>query len=124
MSHIKSFRDLNVWNKGIQLVCDLYKITNKYPKEEIYGIVSQMQRAAVSIPSNIAEGATRKSKKEYYRFVSISYASSAELETQIEISKRLNYINQDEYIRMLKEIIEIQKMLFKLRESFKDKIII
>ena len=87
---IKSFRDLRVWQAGIELVLAVYELTSKFPRHEVYGLSSQMQRAAVSVPSNIAEGHTRESTKEYLQHLSIAQASLAELETQLEIAKQLN----------------------------------
>ena len=87
-------KDLDVWKKSIEFVTSLYNVTKEYPREELFGLVSQMRRAAVSIPSNIAEGASRKGKTEFKHFLSISLASGAELETQIIISGNLNYIQK------------------------------
>ncbi|HEX3144767.1 MAG TPA: four helix bundle protein [Pyrinomonadaceae bacterium] len=84
---IRSFRDLRVWQAGIDLVRSVYELTLNFPRSEVYGLASQMQRAAVSIPSNIAEGHARESTKEYLHHLSIAQASLAELETQIEIEK-------------------------------------
>lgn len=87
--YIKSFKQLIVWQKSILLVKEIYEITKKFPQNEMYGLVSQMRRSAVSLPSNIAEGYKRRGIKEYLQFLSIAEASSAELETQIIISKDL-----------------------------------
>ncbi|MFA6183761.1 MAG: four helix bundle protein [Parcubacteria group bacterium] len=84
-NNLNSYRDLIVWQKAMELVTEIYKLTDKFPKEEIYGIVSQMRRCAISIPSNIAEGRRRDGKKDFRRFLIIAYGSGAELETQIEI---------------------------------------
>jgi len=83
---LKSYKDLIVWQRSMELVIAVYFLTEKYPKSELYGLVSQMRRAAVSIPSNIAEGRRRGSKKEFRQFLIIAYSSGAELETQIEIT--------------------------------------
>ncbi len=91
---IKTIRDLKIWRKSIELVKEIYKVTEKFPSGEQYGLVSQMRRAAVSIPSNIAEGFRRKHNKEYKQFLCIALGSSAELETQIVISKELDYIDE------------------------------
>jgi four helix bundle protein len=94
---IRSFRDLKVWQKGIELVREIYKATNNFPKEEQYGLSAQMRRSSISIPSNIAEGFRRRYAKEHKQFLSIALGSCAELETQIVISKELGYIKmQDE----------------------------
>ncbi|MFH1776719.1 MAG: four helix bundle protein [Candidatus Omnitrophota bacterium] len=84
---IRNFRDLNVWKNGIEIVKDVYKIAHELPKQEVYSLVSQMKRSAVSIPSNIAEGFNRFHNKEYKQFLYIALGSCAELETQIEIAQ-------------------------------------
>src|SRR5262245_10009309 len=91
---IKSFRDLETWQKAIELVEEVYKETISFPKEEIYGLVSQMRRAAVSVPSNIAEGQGRDSTNDFLRHLSIAYGSLCELQTQLLIGYRLSYLNQ------------------------------
>ena len=115
-SKIKNFRDLDVWRLAIEIVEDSYKYTKSFPKEEIYGLVSQMRRAAVSIASNIAEGFNRYHNKEYRQFLYIALGSCAELETQIEVSVTLGYITQsgrdkiseklDHESRMLRNLIK------------------
>jgi len=90
--------DLQAWKKAIILVQEIYNLTKSFPKEEIYGLVSQMRRAAVSVPSNIAEGAARSSKKEFIRFLTISRGSLSELETQLIISARLGYMERSNNI--------------------------
>ncbi len=90
---IKTFRDLRVWQKGIDLVKEVYKTTKKFPVEELYCLSSQMRRAVISIPSNIAEGFRRRYNKEHKQFLNIALGSCAELETQIVISKELGYID-------------------------------
>ncbi|MBI1866236.1 MAG: four helix bundle protein [Candidatus Staskawiczbacteria bacterium] len=87
--YLRSYKELIVWQKSIKLVKEIYKLTYEFPKSEIYGLSSQMQRAAISIPSNIAEGYSRKNLKEYIQFLHIAYGSSAELETQLIIVKEL-----------------------------------
>ena len=98
---IKSFRDLRVWQAGIELVRIVYELTSRFPRSETYGLASQMQRAAVSIPSNIAEGHARESTKEYLQHLSIAQASLAELETQLEIARQLNYISEADATHLL-----------------------
>ena len=93
---IKTFRDLRVWQKAIELVKEVYKMTYAFPKDEIYGLTSQMRRSSISIPSNIAEGFRRRHNKEYRQFLNIALGSCAELETQIVIAKVLNYIKDQE----------------------------
>lgn len=92
---IKNFRDLDVWQLAMEIIGDIYKHTKAFPKEEIYGLVSQMRRSSVSIASNIAEGFNRYHNKEYRQFLYIALGSCAELETQIEVSLLLGYITQD-----------------------------
>ena len=111
---IKSYKDLNIWKRSIGLVEDIYKITQNFPKEEIYGLTSQLRRAAVSVPSNIAEGFTRLHNKEYRQFLYISLGSCAELNTQIIISSRLSYLSTEKVNGTLNEIEEISKMIMGL----------
>lgn len=104
MEKIKSFKQLKIWQKGIEIVKQIYHITNKFPKEELYGLTSQMRRSAISIPSNVAEGFKRYHRKEYKQFLHISLGSAAELETQLIIAKELQFINKsvlDEFVEML-----------------------
>ena len=114
---IKSFRDLRVWQAGIELVRFVYELTSKFPRHEVYGLASQMQRAAVSVPSNIAEGHTRESTKEYLQHISIAQASLAELETQLEIAKQLGYVSEDDATRLLDKISALGRQLFALRNA-------
>jgi len=111
---IKSYKDLNIWKRSIGVVEDIYKITKNFPKEEIYGLTSQLRRSAVSIPSNIAEGFARFHNKEYKQFLFISLGSCAELSTQIIIALRLDYLESKEADQLLNEIDEISKMTMSL----------
>lgn len=111
------YRKLKVWQKSIDLSVIIYNITGHFPKDEIYALVSQLKRVAVSIPSNIAEGSGRNTDKEFVQFLFIAYGSSCELDTQIELSKRLNFISEQEFNSITSEINEIQKMIFKLRDK-------
>jgi four helix bundle protein len=99
---MQSFRDLLVWQKAIELVIEVYRLTSKFPKHETYGLCSQMQRASVSIPSNIAEGHGLKKTRAYLRHLSISCGSLAELETQLEISDRLHYLAPEDRCVLVK----------------------
>jgi four helix bundle protein len=119
MIKTKSFRELIVWRKSIILVIKIYKLTGKFPKSETYSLSSQMRRAAVAIPSNIAEGYIRSHTKEYAQFINIAFSSGAELETQLEISKELGYITTDEYSDALSLLSEIMKMLNRLNQVLK-----
>ena len=107
---IKSYQDLNIWKEGIGLVTDIYQITKQFPKEETYGLISQMRRSSVSIPSNAAEGFRRFYNKEYKQFLYILLGSCAELETQITISKELNYIDSSAKDKLLNRTDYICRM--------------
>lgn len=116
---IRSFKDLRIWQKGIELVNDIYKITRNFPKEEIYGLSSQMRRSAISIPSNIAEGFRRYYDKEYKQFLRIALGSSAELETQLIISESLTYVTSKELQAIIVKIEELGKMTTTLLRKLK-----
>jgi len=115
----RNYEDLNVWQEAINLVDEIYKITRKFPKEELYGLVSQMRRSAVSIPSNIAEGSERGSKKEFLHFLAISAGSLAELKTQMIISGRNELLTDKEAEEITEKIELVSKMLNGLRRSLK-----
>lgn len=119
---VKSFKDLDVWNKAMQLACNVHVQTKQFPKEELYGIVSQMRRAAVSIPSNIAEGHARGSSKEYLNFVSIARGSCAELETQIYLCEDFGYIQERDSMQLLVVLSDVSKMLSGLHASLNAKV--
>jgi four helix bundle protein len=114
---IESYKDLIVWQKGIELVNEIYVLTKRFPKEEIYGLTNQMRRAAVSIPANIAEGWGRNSTKNYIQFIRISRGSLYEIETMIVIAKNQNYIDEDQKLSIAMRIDELGKMLNKLLSS-------
>jgi four helix bundle protein len=115
----KTHKDLEIWQKGVDLVTKIYEITKNFPKEEIYGLTSQMRRAAISYPSNIAEGAARNSLKEYIRFLYISQASLSELETHLIISKNLNYTSDVSVF--IGNIEMLRRKTHKLIKYFKEK---
>ena len=117
---MKTHRDLKVWNNSINLVTKIYQITNAFPKDELFGIISQMRRAAVSIPSNIAEGAARNSTKEFNNFLSFALGSASELETQLLISNKLKYLNVLDYESLMGELTAIQKMIQGLMKNLKS----
>ena len=108
---IKSYKDLEVWQKSMTLVKQIYLVTKKFPKEEQYGLVNQMRRSAVSIPSNIAEGKARHHLNEYIQFLFIALGSSAELETQTIIARELKYFSESEADKIIEEITQIAKMI-------------
>jgi len=111
--------DLDVWKKSIEIVTDIYQITNDFPASELYGLTSQIRRSAVSIPSNIAEGCARFSDKDTIKFISVSVGSVAELQTQLIIANNLGYTNKtDKYIS---ELENIKKMLINLSKFLKNK---
>ena len=114
---IHKFRDLFVWQKSIAFVKEIYRITTKYPKSELFGLTSQVQRAAVSMPANIAEGCGRNSNKELSRFIDIAIGSAFELETLLQISFELNYIEELEYNTLMKDLYKIQKMMYGLQQT-------
>lgn len=109
---IKSYKELIVWQKGMELVKEIYLLTSIFPKDELYGLRSQMERAAVSIVSQIAEGYLRRHRKEYIHFLSISLGSAAELETQILVCKSLSKFKHIEFVKAESLLQEIMKMLF------------
>ena len=119
-TQIKKHQDLIVWQKAMDLVILTYGLTEKFPGHEKFGLVSQMRRSSISIPCNIAEGKRRGSRKDYGRFLTISYGSGAELETQIEISKRLGYITTEEQDDILKLQQEVMKMLSTIIKKLKS----
>ena len=118
-NNYKDHKELDVWKASIDLVIKIYSITKKFPNDELYGLTNQLRRAAVSIPSNIAEGAARKSSKEFIQFLHISLGSLSELETQIIIAERLNYIENNDVL--FDEIISIKKMIHGLIRYLKNK---
>ena len=111
---IKNFQDLRIWQIGIEAVKDIYILTKKFPKEELYGLTSQMRHSAVSIPTNIAEGFRRYHNKEYKQFLYIGLGSCAELETQIIIANELDYINETDKTELIEKIKYICRMTVKL----------
>lgn len=116
---IKSFRDLRVWRAGMDLVEAIYPLTHEFPRDEIYGLRSQIHRAAVSVPSNIAEGHSREHLKEYLHHLSIAQASLSELETQLEITTRLKYLRKEQLFLVFEQISSLGRQLYALRDSLK-----
>lgn len=119
---LNSFRDLRVWQLSMELVEIIYRLTQNFPKHEIYGLTSQIQRAAVSVPSNIAEGHTREHTKEFLHHLSIAQASLAELETQLEIAARLNYLETSELEPVRERVVSLGKQQYALRNALLKKI--
>ena len=112
-----NFKNLTVWQKSIDLTTEIYSLTRNFPSEERFSLTSQIRRAAVSVASNIAEGAGRKSNKEFKHFLSISLGSVFELETQVIVAYRLNLVGEIEMSDIQFRISEIQKMIFALERS-------
>lgn len=118
---IKSYRDLTVWQAGVALVEIAYGLTAKFPKSEVFALSSQAQRAAVSIPSNIAEGHARESRKEFLHFLSIALGSLAELETQLFLAQRLTYVTQEDLSSFLVKTEELGRMIRGLQKALRTR---
>ena len=119
---MKTYKELEVWEKGVELTIKIYKLTKSFPSQEKYALTSQMQKSAVSIPSNIAEGWGRGSTKEYIHFLLIARGSSMELETQIIIALKLDYLDNYQFKSLKENIQSILMMLNKLISKLKEKI--
>lgn len=116
---MNNYKDLIIWQKAVDLSVKVYKLTKDFPKEEIYGLTSQMRRCSVSIASNIAEGSGRNSKKDFAHFLAISYGSTCELETQTIIAQKSGFIENEALTSVQQDIFEIQKMIWALNRSLK-----
>ncbi len=114
---MQSYKDLIVWQKGIKLVSLIYKLTEQFPKSEMFGLTSQIRRAAVSIPANLAEGYARKHRAEYAQFVKIAFGSGAELETHLLIAQNLGFTKKEELVEVNALLDEVMRMLNKLSSS-------
>ena len=119
---VQSYRQLVAWQKAFELVRKIYDLTKNFPKEETYGLMSQIRRAAVSVPSNIAEGQGRDSTKEFLHHLSIAYGSLMEVETQILIAKSLEYLKSEETKLILEKTAETGRLINGLTRSLKNKI--
>ena len=117
MTTINSFKDLIVWQEAMNLVEMIYLTSQSFPKEEIYGLTSQMRRAAVSIPANIAEGYGRKTRKEYLQFLSISNGSLTELETHLLIAHRIKYLEYQTLVKIQNQIQSVGRLMTALRKA-------
>ncbi|MEO9884741.1 MAG: four helix bundle protein [Balneola sp.] len=113
-----NYKKLDVWNKAVDFATQIYSVTKNFPKDELYGLTSQLRRASVSISSNISEGAGRNSDKEFRQFLNISFGSCSEIETQLIISYKLGYLSEDYFASLTEEVISIQKILYKLIQKF------
>ena len=114
---MNNLKELKIWNKAIDLTVDVYKATSSFPSDERFGLISQSRRSAVSIPSNIAEGAGRNSKKEFANFLGIANGSSYELQTQLVISNRLSLLGDEVLNNLLSQIDELQKMNYAFQQT-------
>lgn len=118
---MNNYKELKVWQKAVDLATKIYEITQNFPKEEAYGLTSQIRRSAISIASNIAEGAGRNSRKDFNNFLGISYGSSCELDTQMIIACRVKLIDENILKSIQQDITEVQKMNWSLKKSLTQK---
>lgn len=118
MSEIKSFKDLKIWQLGMDIVADVYELTKQFPSEEMYGLTNQVRRAAVSIPANIAEGFRRYHPKEHKQFLAIARGSAAELETELLIARRLGYISEDGLEMLSSKLESLGRMVTAILRKF------
>jgi four helix bundle protein len=117
---MKTFRDLLIWQKAMALVTHTYTVTANFPKDEQFGLTSQIRRCSISIPSNVAEGFGRGTNKDYYRFLTISIGSLFEFQTQIEIAHNLKYISQTEFNTIFENSRELERMLSSFMNKVKE----
>jgi four helix bundle protein len=122
MVAIQSFRDLRVWQSGMELVVEVHELTRALPKSEIYGLSSQLQRAAVSVPANIAEGHTRNHLREYLQFLSIARSSLAEVATYLELIERLSYVPPERTQPLIECTVALNRQLLALRDSLSTRL--
>jgi four helix bundle protein len=120
---IKTYRDMDVWQKSMELVSTIYLATKAFPREEIYALTSQMRRAAISIPSNIAEGRSKRSTREFMRFVNMAAGSVAELETQLMIGEKLGYLSSKQLFPLLEKVAYIGRMLNNLHSGLEKRLV-
>jgi four helix bundle protein len=112
---MNNYKNLKIWQEAMELAVDVYQLTKSFPKEETHGLTSQLRRAAISIPSNIAEGACRNNDREFKQFLGIAYGSTGEVDTQLHMAFRLEYITEDTYNKYQERIERIQKMNYNLQ---------
>lgn len=117
-----NFRDLLIWQKAMALVTKIYKSTQAFPKEEVFGLTSQIRRCSVSIPSNIAEGYGRNSNTEFLRFLNISLGSLFELQTQLEIARNIEYLDEETFNTIYNDTRELEIMLVSFSKKIKDRV--
>jgi len=119
MVNQRPHKQLKVWQRAIELVTEIYKVTDSFPKKEEFGLTAQLRRAAVSVPSNISEGLTRKSSKDKLHFLNIAQSSLSEIDCQTEIAIRLSYLDQETYEKVEKDLVEVQMLLSGLSRSIR-----
>ncbi len=119
---MKNFRDLKVWQKSHELTLSIYKITKTFPKEELYGLTSQMRRASSSIPANIAEGCGRQGNSEFARFLQIAFGSANELEYHLILSRDLQFIDSGQHQKIENQLLEVKRMLASLLAKVRNEI--
>ncbi|HLP04467.1 MAG TPA: four helix bundle protein [Paludibacter sp.] len=112
-----NFKKLAIWIKSVDYVADIYRLTKTFPSDERFGLISQLQRAAVSVPTNIAEGSAKSSNKDFARFLEISLGSTFELETELLVSHKLDYMDIEKYNQMQEKLAELQKMITGFKEK-------
>ncbi|GMQ25478.1 four helix bundle protein [Algoriphagus sp. oki45] len=115
-----NYKELNVWKRSIKLCATIYKLTANFPIEERFGLISQMRRASVSVPSNIAEGGGRRKDREFLQFLGVAHGSICELESQLYVSVELEFVDFEQIDSITSEITEIQKMLYALIQKFEN----
>ena len=112
---MRDFHNLLIWKRSHQFTLDIYKVSQSFPKEELFGLISQIRRAISSVPTNIAEGSGRNSNKDFAHFLQIAIGSASEVEYELLLAHDLQYINKDEYERLINEMVAIRKMIIKYR---------
>lgn len=117
---MRDFHKLGIWQRSHQLTLDVYKMSNSFPKDELFGLTSQIRRAASSIPTNIAEGCGRASNKDFAHFLQIAIGSASEVEYELLLAHDLEYINDESFIKLTSETIAIRKMIIKYQSELKD----
>ena len=117
---MSNFRNLLIWQKSMVLVTKIYTVTNNFPKEEVFGLTSQIKRSAISIPSNIAEGLGRESSQEFLRFLKISIGTLFELQTQLEIAKNIIYLDDETFNNLYEDTRELERMIVSFTNKIKN----
>ncbi|RAR51005.1 four helix bundle protein [Flavobacterium lacus] len=118
---MSTFKDLLIWQKAMNFVTKIYQSTRLFPKDEQFGLTSQIRRSSISIPSNIAEGYGREGNNDYLRFLNIALSSLFELQTQLEIAKNINYLNEQEFNILYEDLRELERMLVAFIKKIKDR---